>query len=60
MKQCRECGTFSPDDTVFCYICGIKFPDPPENVKRTQLKTARKEFIFVMRAILAIKMESSI
>ncbi len=25
MKQCRECGTLSPDDTVFCYICGTKF-----------------------------------
>nr|WP_300819315.1 hypothetical protein [uncultured Acetatifactor sp.] len=27
MKQCRECGTLSPDDTVFCYICGTKFPE---------------------------------
>lgn len=25
MKQCRECGTLSSDDTVFCYICGTKF-----------------------------------
>lgn len=25
MKQCRECGTLSPDDTVFCYICGARF-----------------------------------
>lgn len=27
MKQCRECGTLSPDDTVFCYICGTRFPE---------------------------------
>lgn len=27
MKQCRECGTLSPADTVFCYICGTRFPD---------------------------------
>ena len=60
MKQCRECGTLSPDDTVFCYVCGMKFPDLPEIVKRAHLQTARKELILVMRAILARKMESSI
>ncbi len=27
MKQCRECGTLSTDDTVFCYICGTKFSE---------------------------------
>lgn len=27
MKQCRECGTLSYDDTDFCYICGAKFND---------------------------------
>lgn len=27
MKQCREYGTLSPDDTVFCYICGTRFPE---------------------------------
>lgn len=27
MNQCKECGTLSPDDTVFCYICGTKFND---------------------------------
>lgn len=27
MKQCRECGTLSSDDTVFCYICGTRFPE---------------------------------
>lgn len=27
MKQCRECGTISPDDTIFCYVCGTKFID---------------------------------
>ncbi len=32
MKQCRECGTLSPDDTVFCYICGTKFNDFEENL----------------------------
>lgn len=31
MKQCRECGTLSPDDTVFCYICGTKFNDHEED-----------------------------
>lgn len=25
MKQCRECGTLSSDDTIFCYVCGTKF-----------------------------------
>ena len=27
MKQCRECGTLSNDETVFCAICGTKFLD---------------------------------
>lgn len=27
MKICRECGTASADDTVFCYICGTKFSE---------------------------------
>ena len=27
MKQCRECGTISSDDTEYCYICGTKFRD---------------------------------
>lgn len=36
MKQCSECGTFSPDDTMFCTICGKRFSDaidvsPAEN-----------------------------
>lgn len=31
MKQCRECGTLSHDDTVFCYICGTKFNDCEED-----------------------------
>lgn len=31
MKQCRECVTLSPDDTVFCYICGTKFNDYEED-----------------------------
>ena len=26
MKICRECGTPSPEATVFCPICGTKFP----------------------------------
>ena len=25
MKQCRECGTLSNDDTIFCAVCGTKF-----------------------------------
>lgn len=43
MKQCRECGTLSPDDTVFCYICGTKFPELPEEVKKVKLLEARKK-----------------
>jgi large subunit ribosomal protein L7/L12 len=27
MKQCRECGALSNDDTVFCYICGTRFAE---------------------------------
>lgn len=27
MKQCSECGTFSPDDTAFCAVCGKRFSD---------------------------------
>ena len=27
MKQCSECGTFSPDDTMFCAVCGKRFSD---------------------------------
>lgn len=46
MKQCREYGTLSPDDTVFCYICGTKFPELPEEVKRAHLEEARKKLIF--------------
>ena len=51
MKQCRECGTLSPDDTVFCYICGTKFPELPEGVKQSQLKNAIKELITVLNEI---------
>lgn len=29
MKQCKECGVFSQDDEVFCYVCGRKFPELP-------------------------------
>ena len=55
MKQCRECGTLSPDDTVFCYICGTKFPELPETVKKAQLVDARKRLILVLMAIIAKK-----
>lgn len=51
MKQCRECGTLSPNDTVFCYICGIKFPELPEDVKRAQLAEARKKLVLVLLAV---------
>lgn len=27
MKKCIECGTFSSDDTMFCSVCGKRFPD---------------------------------
>lgn len=27
MKQCKECWTLSPDNTIYCYICGTKFND---------------------------------
>ena len=26
MKQCQECGTFCKDDTLFCNVCGNRFP----------------------------------
>ncbi len=53
MKQCCECGTLSPDDTVFCYICGTKFPELPEEVKSAQLKDARRKLIDALKAIIA-------
>lgn len=55
MKQCRECGTLSPDDTVFCYICGTRFPELPEEAKRIQLLNARKELVAVLSAVIARK-----
>ncbi len=48
MKQCRECGTLSPDDTVFCYICGTRFPELTETVKKAQLADARKRLLLVL------------
>lgn len=51
MKQCRECGTLSPDETVFCYICGTKFPDLPEEIKKTQLKEARQRLLLVLKQL---------
>lgn len=27
MKQCKECGAFSTDDTLCCPVCGTKFTD---------------------------------
>ncbi len=53
MKQCRECGTLSPDDTVFCYICGTKFPELPEEVKDAQYKDGIRQLIRVLKAINA-------
>lgn len=55
MKQCRECSTLSPDDTVFCYICGTRFPELPEEAKRIQLLNARKELVAVLSAVIARK-----
>ena len=55
MKQCRECGTLSNDDTVYCYVCGTKFPELPEEVKKAQLKDARKKLIYVLRNIITAK-----
>ena len=51
MKRCRECGTLSPDDTVFCYICGTKFPELPEEIKNAQLKEARRKILLVLKQI---------
>lgn len=31
MKQCKECGALSSDETVFCYICGMKFQGEEES-----------------------------
>ena len=39
MKQCRECGTLSPDDTVFCYICGTKFAENDVKEKNISLES---------------------
>lgn len=55
MKQCRECGTLSSDETVFCYVCGTKFPELSEEVKRTLLQEAREKLIFALRAVISIK-----
>lgn len=56
MKQCRECGTLSPDDTVFCYICGTKFPELPEEVKRIKLLEARKKLVLILAQLAKKKM----
>lgn len=52
MKQCRECGTLSPDDTIFCYICGTKFPELPEEIRRAQLNAAREKLIIVLQQLV--------
>lgn len=55
MKQCRECGTLSPDDTEFCYICGMKFPALRSNTKCAELMETRKKLIYVLMAIISKK-----
>ena len=54
MKQCRECGTLSPDDTIFCYICGTKFPELPEEIRRAQLNAARDKLIIVLQQLVEL------
>jgi hypothetical protein len=54
MKQCRECGTLSPDDTIFCYICGTKFPELPEEIRRAQLNAAREKLIIVLQQLVEL------
>lgn len=34
MKTCRECGTPSPDNAVFCLVCGTKFSEPFDEPER--------------------------
>ncbi len=54
MKQCRECGTLSLDDTIFCYICGTKFPELPEEIRRAQLNAAREKLIIVLQQLVEL------
>lgn len=39
MKQCKECGTFSSDDTVFCSVCGKRFLE----ISNTTIETSQIE-----------------
>lgn len=44
MKQCKECGVFSQDDTVFCYVCGKKLPEMPDvAIETSQSETQYSE-----------------
>ena len=55
MKQCRECGTLSRDETVFCYICGTKFSELSEDATSSQVKEAVNNLVYVLNAIISKK-----
>ena len=42
MKKCRECGMLSPDETIFCRICGTKFPT---NISRSNRARFNRGYI---------------
>lgn len=43
MKQCQECGTYAPDDAIFCYVCGKKFPNVLTNSHDKEIGNVRTE-----------------
>lgn len=44
MKECRICKAKSPDDVMFCIICGTKFPEQiPEQIKSYDNENALSE-----------------
>lgn len=43
MKQCIECGTFSSDDTMFCSVCGKRFPDATDVLAAESSKQKYKD-----------------
>lgn len=55
MKQCRECGTLSPYEKVFCCICGKRYPELAEEFKKIQLLDYRNKLVVVLRAVIAYK-----
>lgn len=42
MKTCSKCGNTTNDDSKFCEVCGMLFPNPLLEEKRKELKLLEK------------------